>query len=60
MIIPIGQKIFSASEAQVCCRKIGEQRGLTCASLGCPRFFYASLEKQTSLPFSTTGGVHHE
>lgn len=54
MIIFPDQKIFSASEAQVCCRKIGEQRGLTCASLGC--FFCASLEKQKT----AAGGGHHE
>lgn len=57
MIIFLIQKIFSASEAQVFCyRKIGEQRGLTCASLGCPRFFSASLEKQKT----AAGGGHHE
>ena len=56
MIIFLIQKIFLASEAQVCCRKIGEQRGLTCASLGCPRFFCASLEKQKT----AVGGGHHE
>ena len=37
---------------------VAEQE-LTCASLGYSRFFSASLEKQTSLPFLATRGVPH-
>jgi hypothetical protein len=53
MIFSVAQKSISASEAQVFCGRIGGKRGLTCASLGCSRFFALRLKNKMR-------GVDHE